>query len=167
MSVFFADLIPWGKRLDHDRRIRTSQKRYLVDPVESTAIMLRRLATASRRVDVESECGEHRSALPEMFYHALQLFYCEFGSSLETWPISLVTLRAREYAKSVENKGSTLDSVVYLIDRTGIEIARPRGTSQRVAYSSRKRHNCLKFKSISAPDGSVLHLFSPVERASA
>jgi hypothetical protein len=45
---FLADLIPWGKRLDHEGRMRTSQKRYLVDPVEATAIMLRRLATASR-----------------------------------------------------------------------------------------------------------------------
>jgi hypothetical protein len=47
-----ADLIPWGKRLDDEGRMRTSQKRYLVDPVEATAIMLRRLATASLWVDV-------------------------------------------------------------------------------------------------------------------
>jgi hypothetical protein len=111
--------------------MRTSQKRYLVDPVEATAITLRRLVTASRWVDVESEFGKHRSALSEIFYHALELFYSEFGSVLETWPDSLVTLRAREYAKCVENKGSPLDSVVSFLDGTGIEIARPRGTSQR------------------------------------
>jgi hypothetical protein len=70
---FLADLIPWGKRLDHEGRMRTSQKRYLVDPVKATAIILRRLATASRWVDVESEFGKHRSALSEIFYHALEL----------------------------------------------------------------------------------------------
>jgi hypothetical protein len=64
---FLADLIPWGKRLDHEGRMRTSQKRYLVDPVEATAITLRRLATASRWVDMESEFGKHRSALSEIF----------------------------------------------------------------------------------------------------
>jgi hypothetical protein len=76
--------------------MRTSQKRYLVDPVEATAIMLRRLATASRWVDVESEFGKHRSAVSETIYHALELFYSEFGRALETWPESLVKLRARE-----------------------------------------------------------------------
>jgi nuclease HARBI1 len=63
----------------------------------------------------------------------------------------------------VENKGSPLDSVVAFIDGTGIETARPRGTSQRATYSGHKRHNCLKFQAISAPDGLVLHLFGPVE----
>jgi hypothetical protein len=116
---FLADLIPWGKRLDHEGRMTTFQKRYLVDPVEATAIMQRRLATASRWVDLEPEFGKHRSALSEIFYHALELFYSEFGSSLETWPESLVALRARECAKSVDNKGSPLDSVV--ASSTGLE----------------------------------------------
>jgi nuclease HARBI1 len=143
--------------------MRTSQKRYLVDPVEATAIVLGRLATASCWVDVEPEFGKHRSALSEIFYHTLDLSYSEFGSSLETWPESLVTLRAREFAKSVEKKGSPLDRVVAFIDGTGIEIARPRGTSQRATYSGHKRHNCLKFQAISAPDEFILHLFGPVE----
>jgi hypothetical protein len=82
--------------------MRISQKRYLVDPVEATAIMLRRLATVSRWVDVESEFGKHRSALSETFYHALELFYSEVRSALETWPESLVTLCSREYAKCGE-----------------------------------------------------------------
>jgi hypothetical protein len=71
---FLADLIPWGKCLDHEGRMRTSQKRYLVDPVDATAIMRRRLATVSRWVDVEPEFGKHHSALSEIFYHALELF---------------------------------------------------------------------------------------------
>jgi hypothetical protein len=70
---------------------------------------------------------------------------------------------AREYARSVDNKGSPLDSVVTFIDGTGIEIARPKGTSQRATYSGLKRHSCLKFQAISAPDGLVLHFFGPVE----
>jgi hypothetical protein len=159
---FLSDLIPWGKRLDHEGRMRTSQKRYLEDPVEATAFMLRRLATASRWVDEKSEFGKHRSALSEIFYRALELFYSEFGSAWETWPDCLVTLRAREYGKCVEPQGSPLDSVVAFIDGTGIEIARPKGTNQRATYSDHKRHNCLKFEALSAPDRLVLHLFGPV-----
>jgi DDE superfamily endonuclease len=160
---FLADCIPWGKRLDHEGLMRTSQKRCLVDPVEATAIMLRGRATASRCVDEESEFGKHRSVLSEIFYHALELFYSEFGSALEKWSENLVTLRARAYKKCVENKRSPLDSVVAFIDGTGIEIARPRWTSHWATYSGHKRQNCLKFQAISAPDGLVLHLFGPVE----
>jgi hypothetical protein len=63
--------------------MRTSQKRYLVDPVEATAIMLRRLATASRCVDVEPEFGKHRSALSEIFYHALE--FSSIANSDRLW----------------------------------------------------------------------------------
>jgi hypothetical protein len=38
-----ADLIPREKRLVHEGRMGTSQKLYLVDHVEATAIMLRRV----------------------------------------------------------------------------------------------------------------------------
>jgi hypothetical protein len=62
--------------------VRTSQKRYLVDPLESTAIMLRRLSTPSRWIGAQNECGKRRSALSEIFYHALELFNGEFGSAL-------------------------------------------------------------------------------------
>jgi hypothetical protein len=49
---FIAGLIPWENSLDPDGNMRTSQKHYLVDPMESTAIVLRRLAMPSRWIDV-------------------------------------------------------------------------------------------------------------------
>jgi DDE superfamily endonuclease len=160
---FIAGLIPWENGLDPNGKMRTSQKRYLVDPLESTAIMLRRLATPSRWIDLQIEFGKHRSALSEVFYHAMELFYDEFGSSLEKWPQGLVESRAREYAKCLHDKGSPLDSVVGFIDGTAVAISRPSGTRQRATYSGHKRKNCLKFQAISAPDGLVLHLFGPME----
>jgi hypothetical protein len=72
---FIASLIPWENGLEAEGKVRTSQKRYLADPLESTAIKLRRLATPSRWIDVQIEFGKHRSALSEIFYHALELFY--------------------------------------------------------------------------------------------
>jgi hypothetical protein len=160
---FIAGLIPWENGLDSEGKMRTSQKHYLVDPMESTAIMLRRLATPSRWIDVQIEFGKHRSALSEIFYHALELFYGEFGSALMNWPHGLVESRARDYAKAVFDKGSPLDSIVGFIDGTAIEIARPSGARQRATYSGHKRRNCLKFQAVSAPDGLILHLFGPME----
>jgi hypothetical protein len=58
-----AGLIPWEEGLDSDGRMRTSQKRYLVDPLESNAMLMRRLATPIRWIDIQMEFGKHRSAL--------------------------------------------------------------------------------------------------------
>jgi hypothetical protein len=45
---FIAGLITWENGLDAEGKMRTSRKRNLVDPLESTAIMLRRHAMPSR-----------------------------------------------------------------------------------------------------------------------
>jgi hypothetical protein len=94
---FIAGLIPWENGFDAEGKMRASQKRYLVDPLESTAIMLRRLAKPSRWIDVQIVFGNHRSALSEILYHALELFYGEFGSALTNWPHGLVETTQRHY----------------------------------------------------------------------
>jgi hypothetical protein len=45
-------LLDWKSIIDFDRMIWTLRKRYLIDPVEATAVMLRRLLTANRLIDV-------------------------------------------------------------------------------------------------------------------
>jgi hypothetical protein len=58
----------------------------------------------------------------------------------------------------VEKKDSPLGSVAAFIGSTGVDIARPSGSSQRSSYSVHKRQTCLKFQAISARAG----FFSPV-----
>jgi hypothetical protein len=101
---FVSDLIPWETSLDPQGKMRTMRRRYLVDPVEATAIFLRRLATPSCWVDLQQEFGKHTAALSELFYHALELFYKMFGSTLRNWPESLISLRAANYARCVLKK---------------------------------------------------------------
>jgi hypothetical protein len=98
---FLATLIDWKNGIDSDGKMRTLKKRYRIDPVEATALMLRGLSAANRLVDLQPEFGKHRSALSEIFYHALELVYCDFGSTLETWQQSLVSLRARTYIREM------------------------------------------------------------------
>jgi hypothetical protein len=81
---FLATLVDWKNGIDSDGKMRTLKKRYLIDPMEATEIMLHRLSTASILVDLQPEFGKHRSALSEIFYNALELFYCSFGSTLES-----------------------------------------------------------------------------------
>jgi hypothetical protein len=78
------------KGIDSEGKMQTLRKRCVIDPVEATAITLRRLSTANKLIDLQPEFGKQRSALSEIFYHALKIFYCDFGSALETWQQSLV-----------------------------------------------------------------------------
>ena len=43
-----SELIPWDKCLDEQGKMRTSRRRYHIDPMEATALLLRRLSTVSR-----------------------------------------------------------------------------------------------------------------------
>jgi hypothetical protein len=160
---FISKLIPWDSCLDHRGRMRTTRRRYRIDTVEATAILLRRLSTVSRWVDVEGEFGKHSACLAEIFYHTLELFHSKFGTLIRTWPVELLQARATEYAKCVSEKGSPLSGVIGFIDGTALEIARPSGSRQRATYSGHKRRNCVKFQVVSAPDGLILHVFGPVE----
>jgi DDE superfamily endonuclease len=160
---FISDMIPWEAALDPNGRMRTARRRYRIDSVEATAILLRRLSSPSRWVDLQAEFGKHSACLTEIFYHTLELFYAKFGSVIQTWPERLVQRRAAYYAGCIRKKGSLLPNVVGFIDGTAIEIARPRGYGQRATYSGHKRRNCVKFQAISAPDGLILHLFGPIE----
>jgi hypothetical protein len=82
---------------------------------------------------------------------------------LETWPESFVTWRAREHAKCVGEKGISFRQRRCFHRPDWNRNRETSGTRQRVTHSSHKRHNCLKFQAISAPDGLVLPLFGPVE----
>jgi hypothetical protein len=75
---FISLLIPWEFSLDEFGRMRTGRRRYCIDPVEATDIMLRRMATDSRWVDVQFEFEKYRACLTEIFYHTLELFHSSF-----------------------------------------------------------------------------------------
>jgi hypothetical protein len=160
---FISRLIPWELTRDEFGRMRTGRRRYRIDPVEATAIMLRRMATASRWVDVQVEFGKHSACLTEIFYHTLELFYLKFGERIMMWPQNIIAKRASYYSNCVHEKGSALPNVVGFIDGTAVEIARPGGMGQRATYSGHKRRNCVKFQAVSAPDGLILHLYGPIE----
>ena len=158
-----SELIPWDKCLDEQGKMRTSRRRYRIDPMEATALLLRRLSTVSRCVDLQEEFGKHSACLNETFYHTLELFHSKFSPLVTTWPHEILKDRAEYYSKVISEKGSPLDNVVGFIDGTAVEIARPSGLGQRATYSGHKRRNCVKFQAVSTPDGLILHIFGPVE----
>jgi hypothetical protein len=129
-------------------RMRTGRRRYCIDPVDETVIMLRKMVTASRRADVQFEFGKHSACLTEIVYHTLELFHSKVGERIMTWPHTVIEKRASYYSKGVHEKGSALPNVVGFIDETAINIARPGGLRQRESYSGHKRRNCVKFQAL-------------------
>lgn len=141
----------------------TYHRRYRVVPVEAVCILLRRLSTPCTWIDLESEFGRHKSALTEIFYHALDLFYKSFHRLIRDGPHHLFVQRAQLYAEAFMRRGSPLNRCIGLIDGTNLRIQRPSGLKQRATFNGHKRFNCLKFQAVVAPDGLILHLSGPIE----
>jgi nuclease HARBI1 len=156
-----ARLIPYA--LDMDGYLRTERRRYSATAIETTCILLRRLATPCRWVDLTTEFGRHPSNLSENFYHCLDTFYNTFRTLTEGWPDIFVRERAETYAKAISDRGAALPRTIGFIDGTTLTIARPSGMRQRATYSGHKRRNCLKFQAVAAPDGLLLGLYGPTE----
>jgi hypothetical protein len=119
---FISNLVPWEASLDQYGRMRTARRRYRIDPVEATAIFLRRLSSPICLVDIRDEFGKHITCLTEIFYHTLDLFYSKFGPRIQTWPEELSQKRAAYYSNRVIEKGAMLPNIVGFIDGTAIEI---------------------------------------------
>jgi DDE superfamily endonuclease len=160
---FIAGIIPWENGLDFNGKMRTSRRRYYIDQLEASSILLRRLATPCSRVDLHEEFGKHSSALAEIFYHAMELLHSKFSPLVHVWPKNIVRERAAYYEKCVTERWAVLPHVVGFIDGTSLEIVRPKGNAQRATYSGHKRRKCINFQAISTPDGCILHLFGPME----
>jgi hypothetical protein len=125
--------------------MRASRRIYYIDQLEATSIILRRLATPCRWVDLYEEFGKHSSALTEIFYHALEQFYSNFSTLLHVGPENIVRERADYYAKCVTERGAVLPHVVGFIDETSLEIARQRECSESNIQGHKSRI-CINFK---------------------
>lgn len=66
----------------------------------------------------------------------------------------------QEVAAIVHAKGAPLKNCIGFIDGTARSICRPHLMQQEV-YSGHKRTHCLKFQSITLPNGIILYLSSP------
>ena len=99
--------------------------------------------------------------MSEIFYKlAEHLTYTKFH--LPIFRIILMSRRAEMYAKSVFVKGAPLSNCVGFIDGTKIKIARPT-RAEGACYSGHRILHCLKFQTVSTPDGLPFHLFGPLE----
>jgi len=134
-----------------------------VPPVECLAIVLRRLASPARWVDLEEFFGRSGSALCQIFYTTVVMMMEKWGALLTEWRMEFMRDRAALYAEKIEEAGAYLDRCVGFVDGTAIFISRPGGGLQRACYTGHKRHHAVKFQNVLTPDGLFFHLFGPWE----
>jgi len=134
-----------------------------VDAVECLCIMLRRLASPARWMDLEELFGRSRSALCAVFLASVDMFLSKWGHLLSEWRGDFMRERAPRFAARIEAAGASLDRCMGFIDGTALFVSRPGGGLQRACYRSHKRKHALKFPNVLTLDGLFFHLFGLVE----
>jgi len=137
--------------------------RFAVGPIECFAIVLLRLASPARWVDLEELFGRSGAALCHIFYSTVWALRDKWGFLLCEWRVCFMRTRASLFSENIAGSGAYLDRCVGFIDGTAISIARPGGGLQRACYSGHKRKQALKFQNVLTPDGLFFHLFGPFE----
>lgn len=144
----------------------TTRNRYGLCPLLATCILLRRMATPARWVDLEETFYLQYSHLSEIFWEVMHNFIEErAGIVLEDMNGAFWKERFFRYAQSIKDKSMAISNCVGFIDGTVIGIARPSGDQimQRVCYNGHKRKHGLKYQAVTSPCGLAMHLCGPME----
>lgn len=109
-------------------KVRAERSGYRVEQVLLTCIVLRRLATSVKWIDLYLIFGKLGSALSDIFWEALEhMMQCHGNRPLMSVNEDLWKSRAATYAAAVHNKCEALPNYMGFIDGNGIRIARPKG----------------------------------------
>lgn len=141
---------------------RTSRNRYTCDALLATCVVLRRLASPARWEDLAEEFGRFPSQLCEIFWECLEGMIERRGHLILNWREDLMHSRAPDYAEHI-NENAPLSNCIGFMDCTKMKIARPGGhnRNQRAMYTGHKRTWCIKWQTLSTPDGLIFHLWGP------
>lgn len=142
---------------------RTKRSGYVVDPVTSVCVMLRKLSYPTRWKDIELMFGMRSSAMSEVYYEVMESLVQDNGGLLENFRGDMIARRAEVYARAIHERGAPLDNCIGFIDCTRIAMCRPggRGHLQRTVYSGHKRLLCLIYQTITTPDGLMFFMYGP------
>ncbi|KAF4145811.1 DDE superfamily endonuclease, partial [Phytophthora infestans] len=141
-------------------------QRYNVAALEALCIFLRRMAYPVRLGDLEDLFGRDTTAISSISNAVPDFIYDKFNYLLEFDHSRLNADTLSAYAEAVHAKGAPLQTCVGFIDGTVRGTCRPT-RNQRYMYSGHKvrdfldRKHALKYQSVIAPDGIIIHLSGP------
>lgn len=146
-------------------KTRTTRNEYSTSPHLSTLILLRRLASPCRWMDVVLLFKKHPSHMSEIFWEGMQHFLRARKHLLYSdLHRAYISAKAELFSGAIQEKCSVLSHCLGFMDGTVLGIARPSdGAEQNAAYNGHKRKHALKFQTITGPDGIIIHAHGPME----
>lgn len=128
-----------------------------------------KLAVPIRRLDLIDEFGRSSCGLSNIFLHVMEFLDCKYDRLLQ-FNQEYAAQHLADYANEISDAGGHITNVWSFIDGTvrGVCRPQPRNRSQDGAYLSQqpmynghKRKHAVKYQSLTAPDGLIVHLFGP------
>ena len=123
--------------------------------IEALCLVLRRLSYPCRWFDLQNQFGRHISSLSRIFYYTMQLIMLKVKQGVLFYNSSPQQLNA--FADAFASKGVP-DAIrlFSVIDVKKVTICKPI-RHQRSMYSGHKKIHCLKYQTLEAPNGLILH----------
>ena len=135
----------------------------VVSSTEALCILLRRLACPCRFSDMIPRFGRPVPQLCLIFNQTLEFIDYTWGRLLSDFNQPFLSPQMLlQYSTAIYNRGAPLDQVWGFIDGTTRPCSRPK-RDQRQIYNGHKRYHCLKYQSITTPNGMIANLFGPIE----
>jgi len=128
--------------------------------MEALCILLRRLAYPNRLADLVRIFRRPASTLSRTINYMAHWLHQRHGRLLY-WDSERINANVMQaYAAAVNRKGAPLPNCIGFIDGTVRPLCRP-SRHQRQLYNGHKRQHAIKFQSVMAPDGLIIHLSRP------
>ena len=150
---YLRQLLQIGDVFDCGNRLR-------VPGDEALCILLSRLATTKRKVDIARDFNRSPSVVSTV-WNALAVFLRDRWSHVYRFNRERVESKLPEYCAAIAAVGTALENVWEIVDATCREMARP-VKNQELFYSGYKHYHNFKFQIVSTPDGLISHVFGPV-----
>ena len=128
--------------------------------IEGICILLRRLAYPNRLCDLVPLFGRHKTELSIIVNVMLNEVYRKTHHTVEN--VNQQWLDHEVCARVVHGKGAVLDNVWAFIDGTQGRLCRPH-KGQESIFNGHKRIHSLKYQSVVAPNGMIVHFYGPIE----
>eukprot|EP00854_Cymbomonas_tetramitiformis_P004261 gene4261-5245_t len=153
-----GDLYRLQRALNVPAVMKTSQGHKFTGE-EGLLIMLNRLAYPSRLSDLAGKFRRRPERLSELFRAMTDWFVERYGHLLED--IKIWGPYMEHWSHALANAECPVPGIWAFIDGTLRPLCKP-GIFQGVMYSGHKRVHGVKFQSVEAPCGLIVHLFGPI-----
>lgn len=134
----------------------------IIGSLEALCITFRRLSYPSRLSDIVHIFKREESVISRAFHEVINHIVVNWKHTLQLTAQNTCPAKLQEFAACIEEQGAPYSHCIGFIDGTTIQVCRPEKNQQQ-CYNAWKRFHCLKFQSVTTPDGLLRDFYGPIE----